>query len=200
MNQDEPTCQRCYNTFMKNLLAIFFVIACVGCSSMSSPIPNDGGKFRQHNEGYSLLYKLVSDDGDVDKIFILKHADDSVKALIKEIAAYMQSARKQMDEFRKSDRGLDYGVSDLPAIEQRSRDLQAGDERSALLFSGGETFELRLIFTQTEAMNYATQLAKSLAEREDDPNRKKFLDDVAKRCGAFHERLMNLLSVKAGAA
>ena len=35
--------------------------------------------FRERNEGYSLLYKLMSDESNVSKIFILKHADDPVR-------------------------------------------------------------------------------------------------------------------------
>jgi hypothetical protein len=188
------------NISMKNLLPILLIFAGMGCASSSRPSQAESGNFREQAEGYSLLYKLASDESDVAKIFILKHADEPVAAVVKEIATFMQMNKKQLEAFRKSDARLAYDISALPAIELKSRDLQAKDERNGLLFSSGEKFELRLIFTQAEATNYARQLARALAEREDDPTRKQFLTDLAKRSGELHDRLMNLLSVKSSAA
>jgi hypothetical protein len=185
---------------MKPSLAGLLIVAIAGCASMSKPTSSDGGQFRRRNEGYSLLYKLVSDDSDVDKIFIIKHADDSVVSIVKEIAALMQSSRKQLEDFRRNDAQLRFDVTDLPVVEQQSRELEADDQRNGLLFSGGATFQLRLIFAQLEAVSYGKQLAKTLLKDEDDPARKKFLTNFSQRCDAFHERLMSLLSVKTGAA
>jgi hypothetical protein len=168
-----------------------------GCASTPQPPSANGGLFRQHNEGYSLLYKLMSDESDVGKIFILKHADDSVGNPIRDIAKVCQDAKKQMDEFPKSNNRIEYDVADLPYMEQQSRDLQAKDDTKALLGSSGKEFELRLIFTQAEATNYGMQLSKALAEKEDDPGRKAFLTNLAKQLSDLHDRMMSLLSVKA---
>ena len=184
------------NISMKHLLPAILLFALMGCASTNQTAMHAGGAFRERNEGYSLLYKLVSDESEVSNIFILKSADEPVKSVIKEIAEFMQSVKKQMDEFPKSDARIEFDVPDLPRIELKSRELQAQDERNGLLFSSGEKFALRLIFTQAEATNYATQLAKSLAEIEDDAARKSFLTNVAKRSNELHDKLMILLIVK----
>jgi hypothetical protein len=101
-----------------------------------------------------------------------------------------------MDDFAKQDKELEYDITDLPYIEERGRDLQAKDDEKALLFSSGKVFEARLIFTQAEAMNYASQLSKALAEKVDDPDRKGFLDKLAKQATDFHDRLMKMLTVQ----
>jgi hypothetical protein len=162
----------------------------------AKPPPDSGGLVRQHNEGYSLLYKLMDDESKVGQIFILKHADNSIRDLVQQIGSYATAQKAQMDAFRKLDPGIEYDLSDLPNIEQKSRDLEQSDDTKGLLFSNGQTFELRLIYTQAQAMGYATQVARALQEQESDPARKKFLGDLARRCGEFNDQLMKHLVVQ----
>ena len=182
---------------------IFLAVMIVGCTSSppQQQIPaaptGTSDALRQLNEGYSLLYKLMSDESDVAKIFILKHPSDSVAAPVKEIGNAAQAARKKMDELAKQDSRLSYQTPDLPYIEQRSRDLQASAYSKTLLLSGGKEFETRLIFSQLEAMNYAVQLCNALDEKEQDANRKAFLKGLQKQCQDFHDRLTKLLSISA---
>lgn len=172
------------------------LLAITGCSPTTPPLDTGGGLIHQRNQGYSLLYKLMSDESDVGKIFILKNADDSIKTLVKEIGDASRSAKQQMDDFAKQDPQLQFAATDLPYIEQRGRDLQAKDDEHALLFSSGKDFELRLLFTQTQAVDYATQLCKSLDETENNADRKKFLENLTKQLSGFHDRLMKLLTVQ----
>jgi hypothetical protein len=185
-----------WRSSQKRLAIILCVAMLAACSSQPKPPSENGGISRQHNEGYSLLYKLMKDESDVGEIFILKSASDPVKSLVKEIGDACQGAKNEMDEFPKQNRRIEYDVPDLPYMEQRSRDLQAKDDEKALLTSSGKDFERRLIFTQAEAMNYATQLCKAIDEEETDPGRKSFLEDLVKQCEGFHDRLMKLLSIQ----
>ena len=192
--QTDPLLTRRLIKIATIILAAAFLTGCA--STPSPPATTGGGLVHQQNQGYSLLYKLMSDEKDVGKIFILKSADDSVKGLVKEIGAAAQSAKQRMDELAKTDKELAYDVTDLPYIEQRGRDLQAKDDEHALLFSSGKNFELTLLFTQAQAMDYATQLCKSLDETEKNPDRKTFLENLAKQCSGFHDRLMKMLAVQ----
>jgi hypothetical protein len=175
---------------------LFGVIALAGCSTAPKPPSENGGLFRERNEGYSLLYRLMSDESKVGEIFIIKHADDSVKGLVKDIAAACQAAKKQMDGFPMANNRIEYDVPDLPRLEQESRDLEAKEEAKDLLTSSGKTFELRLIFTQAEATGYAVNLCQALAAHEDDAGHKDFLNNLSSRCAVFQQRLMELLIVK----
>lgn len=152
--------------------------------------------FAQLNPGYSLLYKLMSDESDVGKIFFLKSADDATKSLVKEIGSAAQDAKKKMDFFIKQNNQLHYDTPNLPWVEQRSRDLQAKeDEHNLLMNSKGKNFELRVIFTQLEAMNYCKQLCKALDEKETAGNRKRFLEELANQSAGLSDRLMKMMSV-----
>jgi hypothetical protein len=172
------------------------VMALAGCSMTPKPPSENGGMIRERNEGYSLLYKLMSDESKVSEIFILRHADDPVKGLVKEIGTACQAAKKQMDGFPMANNRIEYDVPDLPRLEQESRDLEAKEEEKDLLTSSGKTFELRLIYTQAEAMGYAVNLCQALAAYEDDAGNKDFLNKLSSQCAGFRQRLMDLLIVK----
>jgi hypothetical protein len=167
-----------------------------GCATTPTPPTENGGMFRHQNEGYSLLYKLMSDDTDVNKIVIFTRADDSVVKLIKEIAAASSAAKNQMDEFPKADKHIEYDEADLPKLEARGRELQSKDDAKGLLTSSGKDFEVLLIFSQAEATDYAVQLSKAILENEKDPTRTAFLTSLSKQFADFHERLMGMLTVK----
>jgi hypothetical protein len=180
----------------KNLLLLFVALAMTGCASTPKAPSENGGMFRRRNEGYSLLYKLMSDESQVSGIFILKHADDSVGNVVRDVAHFCQYAKTQMDGFPNTDNRIEYDVPDLPRMEQDSRDLTAKEVEHELLGSSGKEFELNLIFTQAQAMEYAVQLATALQPIEDDPVRHNFLVYVAQQCDELHSRLMALLEVK----
>jgi hypothetical protein len=154
-----------------------------------------GGEIRERNQAYSLLYDLMDKESNVDKLFIVKSASDPVKTLVKQIAAACKSAHQQMEDFPKQDKQIEFDVTDLPKLEQRSRDLEAKDQEHILLTSSGKEFELRLIFTQAQAMGYARQLCRALLEKETDPSRKAFLSALADQCGGFHDQMMKMLNV-----
>jgi hypothetical protein len=175
---------------------LLLLCALVGCAAEPKAPPEVGGLVRRRNEGYSLIYKLMSDESDVDKLLIIKRADASVAGLIKEIANAARGAKKQMDEFASSDKQLDYQMPDLPRVEQDARDLTAKAEAKTLLTSSGSAFQLRLLYTQAQAMGYGEQLAKATLAYEDNADRKKFLADLSQKCGDYHRRLMEHLATK----
>ena len=175
---------------------ILIVIALTGCSSTPKPPSENGGMFRERNEGFSLLYKLMSDESKVGGIFIIKSASEPVKGLVKEIGAACDGAKKQMDGFPELNNRIEYDVPDLPKLEQESRDLEAKADTKDLLTSTGNTFQLRLVFTQAQAMAYAKNLCDALIADEDDPQIKQFLTALSLQCAGFQQRLMDLLTVK----
>jgi hypothetical protein len=171
-------------------------LALAGCAATPNPGSDSGGFIRQRNEGYALLYQLMGDESRVGQIFVLKQADNSIHDLVTQIGSYCQSAKKQMDQFPHSDPQIEFDLTDLPKMERKSRDLEQMDDTKALLTSSGKTFELRLLFTQAQAMGYATQLAAALNEQENDKTRKDFLKNLSKRCDEFHDQLMNHLAAQ----
>lgn len=178
------------------LLLLSVVAILGGCAETAKQRAHNGGLIREQNEGYSLLYKLMSDESGVDKIFMLKHADEPLGGLVKEIAISSKSAKAQMDTFLSASSRVEFDVPDLPKLEQDTRDLEAKEEAEGLLFSSGKKFETRLMFTQAEAMDYAANLCLAISAKEDDAGRKAFLTDLSKRCASFSGRLLDLLAIR----
>lgn len=173
---------------------IVCALAVTGCSTVQKILPTTAWRqARVRNEGYSLLYQLLSQESDVAKILIIKHADPPVADVIKEIASTCGQAKKELDLFHEKDRHLSFEMTNLPQIEQQTRAAIDSTVTKQLLFSSGNTFEGRLLFTQAEAMNYAAHLAQVLHDQEDNPVRKEFLATLSQRCTTLHDRVMGLL-------
>ena len=165
-----------------------------GCATVQKVLPTAAWhKARVRNEGYSLLYHLMSQESDVAKIFIIKHADPPVADIIKEIASTCGHAKKDLEQFHEKDRHLSFEMANLPEFEQNTRAAIQSTVTKQLLFSSGKTFENRLLLTQVESMNYATHLAKVLHDQEDNPLRKVFLATLSQRCTTLHDRVIDLL-------
>jgi hypothetical protein len=169
-------------------------MAVTGCSTGRKVPPTAAmPQARVRNEGYSLLYQLMSQESDVAKLLIIKHADAPIADIIKEIASTCGQAKKELELFREKDRQLNLEMPHLPEIEQKTRAAIESNVTKRLLFSSGKKFEIRLLFTQAQAMNYAAHLAQVLHDQEDNPLRQKFLATVAERCITLHDRVMELL-------
>jgi hypothetical protein len=169
-------------------------LAVTGCSTVQKILPTTAWRqARVRNEGYSLLYQLLSQERDVARILIIKHADPPVADVIKEIANTCGQAKKALDLFHEKDRHLNLEMTNLPQIEQKTRAAIESTVTKQLLTSSGKTFERRLLFTQAEAMNYAAHLAMVLHDQEDNPNRKDFLAKLSERCTTLHDRVIALL-------
>ena len=175
-------------------MLIVCMLAVTGCSTVQKILPTTAWRqARVRNEGYGLLYKLLSQESDAAKILIIKHADPPVADIIKEIANASDQARKELELFHEKDRHLSFEVTNLPEIEQKTRAAIESTVTKQLLFSSGKTFEVRFLLTQAEAMNYAAHLAQVLHEQEDNVNRKSFLATLSERCTTLHDRVMELL-------
>ena len=178
-------------------LSLLFVFLGAGCACNSSkPVGHDGGLIHERNEGYSLIYALMTDESKVDQLLVIKSASDPVKKIVGEISAASKEARAQLDSYKTPESRIVFDEADLPKVEQESRDLESKREAKALLFSSGKPFEARLIFTQAQAMGYAANLCQALAAHEDDAGRKNYLTKLGGRFAGLRDRLMGMLDVK----
>ena len=173
---------------------IVCVLAVTGCSTIQKILPTTAWReARVRNEGYSLLYQLLSQESDAAKILIIKHADPPIADVIKEIASICGQAKQGLEQFHEKDRHLNLQMTHLPEIEQKTRAAIQSTVTKQLLFSSGKKFEVRFLLTQAEAMNYAAHLAQVLHNQEDNPVRKEFLTMLSQQCTTLHDRVMGLL-------
>jgi len=81
-----------------------------------------------------------------------EHAD--VKKLIKQIATTSATGATLLEQFAKDDPTIKLDDISLPPGETATRDAIASTKEKELLGQTGDTFELTLLMTQTEALSY----------------------------------------------
>ena len=113
---------------------------------------------------------------------------------MQEIARVMGEAEKQLSEFAKDDATLNLKAKSLPAVEERTREAIESAQAKQLLGSSGPQFEVRLLISQAEGLNYGAHLAKTLYEQESDIRRKAFLESFSRDALRLHEQVIDLLS------
>lgn len=149
--------------------------------------------FKQ-NEGYSLLYDLMSKQKDVDKLLFIKKEKPDVGTVIERIAATCTNAAQKMESFRTEDPSLNLEVKSLPSVEEATRASIESQRTSELLFSAGKDFEVHLLLSQAEGISYGAHLAKVLAEEEKHNGRKEYMMHLSKELQDLHKGVLEIIS------
>jgi hypothetical protein len=160
------------------------------------PALTENQNYRVRNQGYSLLYDLVSDEKDVAKVLLIKREHPQVRAIIQEISSFAGQLQKQLDQFSLEDPQLNFKTPGLPFIEAKAREAIGSRRAKQLLLAGGQDFEVDLLLTQVEATGYGGGLAEVLAEQESIPKRKMFLVTAAKRFQELNRGCALLLELR----
>lgn len=182
---------------MRLIVLTFLLLA--GCASTATKppapaeVPAEDQKFAIRNQGYSLLYDLLSDEKDVSKLLLIKKEAPDLGALLKDIAHVSGDAAKELEAFEKKDSHLHLKMTGLPVAEQQARDLIAKTKAKELISKTGDKFEVRILLAQAEALSYGSHLAAVISPNETDPERKKFLAATSEVYQQLHQRLIDLV-------
>jgi hypothetical protein len=175
------------------LLAAWVLTGCQPAKVMSSSKSSVVQATR--NNCYSLLHQLLDEQKDVSILRFIKPEHSDVKNLIKKIAANSAAGSRLLEEFAKDDPSIKLDDIRLPPGELGTRDAIASTKEKELLSQTGDTFELTLLLTQTEALSYAWHLAEVAGKNEPQPERARALaglsDDMQ---NLYHEVFVLLLS------
>lgn len=145
---------------------------------------------QERNEGYSLLYEVVSKQSDLSKILLVKGVGTNTTALVNDISDSAARIQKQLDAFAKEDKNLRVREKVLPTLEVQTRDAIAVTTTKELVLSRGREFEVNLLLTQVYALRYGAQLAKQLQELEDNKERRECLGQMAKQWEELRRRVI----------
>src|SRR5882672_11388936 len=160
------------------LLTVMLLAAGIltGCQSPKAMLPRESSAARAiRNNCYSLLHQLLTDEKDVSLLRFIKPEHTDVKNLVKRIAKTSGTGAKLLEAFAKDDPSIRLDDLRLPPGEQAVRDAIASTKQKELLGRTGDIFELTLLLTQAEALNYAAHLAEVAGENEPQPDRARAL-------------------------
>jgi len=155
--------------------------------------PGNNRKLLARNNAMALLDDLLNDEKNVSKILLVKHHSDELGKLIKDISGTAGQGAKMLDEVAKQETGLDLKQLDLPPGEMAARQAISKTKEHLLLTSKDAEFELQLLLTQAEALNYGAHLSMVIAGCETDASRTREFLQLAARLRDLQERELALL-------
>ena len=130
----------------------------------------------------------------------IKREHSDVKNLVKKIATTSGTGAKLLEEFAKDDPSIQLDDIRLPPGELATRDAIASTKQKELLSQTGDEFELTLLLTQTEALSYASHLAKVAGENEPQPDRARALAGVSEDMRNLYQEVFAMLLSKTKAS
>jgi hypothetical protein len=184
---------------MKNRLSLFALTALVawlnGCQT-APPLPEAVAPPTTRNNCYSLLHQLLEEQKNVGLLRFIKREDPDVKNLIKKIAAVSSTGAKLLERFAREDRSIVLDDVGLPPGEVLARDAIAATKKKELLGNSGGEFELALLLTQTEALNYGWHLAQVAARQETQPERARALTGLGQEMENLYREVVARLQLR----
>jgi CheY-like chemotaxis protein len=185
--------------FIRPCLALLLSAACLltGCQSPQAKPPAGGGAAQEtRNNGYSLLHQLLEEQKDVSMLRFIKREHSDVRTLVKKIAAASGAGAELLEDFARHDPSVILDDIQLPPGEIAARAAIAATKKKEILAQSGDTFELTLLLTQTEALSYAWHLAKVTGENERQPERVRALAGVQQDMKNLYQEVFVLLLSK----
>ena len=190
-----------------NLFALLAILAFCGCRSPESrpglsqdPLDPTGRehpadlKHHIRDNAASLLYDLLNDEKNVNKLLIVKRESKALEELIDEISATAAAGAKKLEQLAAADRTLHLDVMELPSGEAATREAIAKTTTSDLLHVKGPDFEFKLLLTQAEALNYGAHLAKVAAANESRPGSARQFSSLSEQLQRLHDRVVARLN------
>ena len=147
----------------------------------------------EFSEGYGLLYDLVSKEKQSSLLSIVKTTSPELKSLLERISETSKATAKELETLVKLDPTRNLKVTNLPRIEQATRDSIDKETSKELLQSKGVDLEFHVLSSQLPAMNYAAHLARSLAVVETNPRRREFLLQTDRKFSDLHGQVYKML-------
>ena len=146
---------------------------------------------------YSLLYDLLKDEKNVDKLLIIKRESSELHSQVKAIAAAATAGAKQLEGYAQADPKIHLQAINLPAGEVAVRKAIANTKKKVLLKPFNPRFEFYFLLTQTEALSYAWHLAEVAAAHEPEPRRSDELRTLGQTMRTLYDEVLALLVSRA---
>ncbi len=173
-------------------LASAALVGLLGCAHAGAPSrPQEVSATSGH--GYALLHEILGQEKQVSKLLLIKTERKPLETVIQAIAETCDTAYDRLEDLAAEKPRLDLSDTGLPADEVLTRRAIAGTRRDQLLAASGREFELQLLWSQNEALTYASHLADTLARSETEPARLAFVRALWKDLVRRDEEVQALL-------
>lgn len=177
------------------LLLTLLFLSLVGCrTAPARRVPSaETGQFTLRNNCYSMLNDLLDQQKHVGLLLLIKREESDVRKLVRRIAAASSEGASMLKRFAKEDPTLSLDDTWLPPGEAQTRDAISKTTRDRLLQESGADFELTLLLTQTQAVNYAAHLAQVAGEADTDAGRAQAMVKMQREFEGLYLELFRLI-------
>ena len=173
-------------------LVSLVLVGVLGCAHAGGPSrPREVPAASGH--GYALLHEILGQERQVSKLLLIKAERKPLESVIDAIARTCDTAYDRLEDLAAERPRLDLSDTGLPADEVLTRQAIADTRRDQLLAASGREFELQLLWSQHEALTYASHLADTLARCETEPARLAFVRALWKDLVRLDEDVRALL-------
>ena len=183
---------------MFNLLRVMILALVVGvtggCRTGPPPVATMGNpSVALRNNAASLLYELLGDERNVNKLLLIKRESPELQSLIKTISSVCAGAQDRLDREAQSDRSLSFKSTDLPPGENAFREAEAKARALLLLRSGGADFEFHLLFSQAQALGYAERMALVASRDKSVPGTAETFANISEQMKILNQQVIAML-------
>ena len=182
-------------TIMKRILLV--LTAALLLTACRSPKPTslagDAGALAIRNNCYSLMHDLFNDEKDISILRFIRPEDTAIKNMTKTIAIASKTDEQKLEAMAKEDPSIRLYAMDLPPGEVKTRDAISKTKEHDLLTRKGRQFNVALLLTQTEALNYGRHLALVCARYEPDPARARALMNISDQMLNLYTQVYDML-------
>jgi len=171
------------------------------CASDSTPQQKGAGQNQRAilNEGYSILYRSVSNLSKVDLIFLVKSESEPVNQLTTVVTEYADALKKTLEGVAKDYPAVTIALDPLPVIEQRTREAITKDRLlsfAPIVGLKGESFDRRMLQSLEGMLNHLRFLTKTLADEEPEASLKQIAATAHTKFEQLYARVLDMLRDK----
>jgi len=169
---------------------LFCICANAGKNDRPASPASDDDKTELRNNAASLLVDLLDQEKDLSKILVIKRPSAEIGRLTKAISKTAGDGSDRLKALAKNYKTLNLHAVQLPPGETATRAAVSKTEEHELFLTFGTTFELNLLLTQTEALNYGSHLAKIAADNSASPEQERDFHSLDVSLGNLYKRVV----------
>jgi hypothetical protein len=141
------------------------------------------------NNALALLHDLLNDEKHLSKVLVIKRESSDLDRLVKSISKTANDGVKLLESTAKHIPDLNLAALNLPPGEAAARKAIAKAKEHQLLHSKDGEFEVRLLLSQIQALNYGSCLAQVAADNEPQADRARKFSALAAQLKDLYDQV-----------
>jgi len=183
--------------FLATMLSVLMLFA-FACSCEKTAPPSTTGEptpEEKIQQAYALLYSVSKPAQKVDQITKIKKTTPAIEKILEDIGAANTKIVAALEAWTRNDTEGVLAHMDLPAFEQKSRDIITRRTTVKLLLSGKKESIKRLLLAQFQALQYQNALLTIIENNAREKGRDKQAAEFRKTIKDLENRVFDQITI-----